>query len=257
MKALVCQLLPGSLYSIKVPFTHQSGLVYPLPPPSTLKGLLANALQRWEGIGPWEALAEVEREVRCIESSPLSPILVKEHIVSSVISRANKFEASADRKATDALSRQFAFTHRLGVVVIGDAELFLDRVATALRRSAVYIGDTESLVTCTDIAIEELSVHDGRIGEAIQTRLYVPAPWVEGYAAEYDIYWVHTECWRPQALHPYLFPLTRCGDILLPAAIDAQLAQPAEIAEAATFGSIIIPPRVPQAQPRSRRRRKN
>jgi CRISPR-associated Cas5-like protein len=253
MKALSCQLLAGSLYSIKVPFTHQSGLVYPLPPPSTVKGLLANALQRWEGIGPLEALAEVEHEVRSVGSWSLSPILVKEHIVSCV----NKFEASADRKVTDALSRQFAFTHRLGVAVIGDAEPFLNRLATALAHSAVYVGDTESLVTCAAIAVEELSVHEGTIGEAIQMQLYVPAPWVEGYAAEYEIYWVHTECWRPQALHPYLFPLARRGDILLPAAIDGQLAQLAEIAEGATFGSIIIPPRVPQTQPRSRRRRKS
>jgi CRISPR-associated Cas5-like protein len=251
MKALVCHLLPGSLYSIKIPFTYQSGLVYPLPPPSTLKGLLANALQRWESIGPLEALAEVEREVRCTAAFPLSPIMMKEHIVSSV----NKFEASADRKPTDAISRQFAFTHRLGVAVIGEAEPFLERLASALARSAVYAGDTESLATVTGIAIEELAVHDGTIDEAIQTQLYVPVRWIEGYTADYEVYWVHTECWRPQALHPYLFPLTRRGDILLPTAINGQLVQVAEIAEAATFGSVIIPPRMPPAQPRRRRRK--
>src|SRR5262245_48557466 len=103
MKVLVCQLLPGSLYSIRVPYTYQSGLVYPLPPPSTLKGLLANGLQRWENIGPLQALAEVEREVRCIGAFPLSPIAIKEHIVNSLITRANKLEASVDKKATDAL----------------------------------------------------------------------------------------------------------------------------------------------------------
>jgi CRISPR-associated protein (Cas_Cas5) len=171
---------PPLSISDKIPCTHQSGLVYPLPPPSTLKGLLANALQRWEDIGSREALAEVEREVRCTAAFPLSPIMMKEHIVSSV----NKLEAMADRKATDAISRQFAFTHRLGVAV-------------------------------------------------------------------------HTQCWRPQALHPYLFPLTRRGDMLLPAAISGQLAQLAEIAEGPTFGSVIIPPRTPQAQPRPRRRRKS
>lgn len=252
MKALVCHLLPGSLYSIKVPFTHQSGLVYPLAPPSTLKGLLANALQRYDDIGPLEALAEVEREVRCLGSYALSPIVLKTHIVSSV----NAFELSAGGKATDALSRQFAFTHRLGVAVIGDAEPFLDRLATALSRGSVSLGDTESLVTCADIAVEELSVRPGLVGEAIQTQLYVPVPWIEGYAADHEIYWVHTECWRPQALHPYLFPLTRSGDILLPTAIEGRLAQPAEIAEGATCGQIVVPPRVPGAPPRPRRRRK-
>lgn len=251
MKALVCQLLPGSLYSIKVPFTHQSGLVYPLPPPSTLKGLLANALQRYDGIGPLEALAEVEREVRCLGAYPLSPIVLKTHIVSSV----NAFDLSAGGKATDALSRQFAFTHRLGVAVLGAAEPFLERLATALTRSAVYLGDSESPVSCVDIAIEELSVRPGSIGEAIATRLYVPVPCIEGYAAEHEIYWVHTECWRPQALHPYLFALTRSGDILLPAAIEGRLAQPAEIAEGATCGRVVIPPQVARVQPRPRRRR--
>ncbi|HXH13099.1 MAG TPA: type I-A CRISPR-associated protein Cas5a [Alphaproteobacteria bacterium] len=252
MKALVCHLLPGSLYSIKVPFTHQSGLVYPLPPPSTLKGLLANALQRCEDIGPLEALAEVEREVRCLGAYPLSPIVLKMHIVSSV----NAFERSAGGKATDALSRQFAFTHRLGVAVIGDAEPFLDRLATALSYSPVHLGDTESPVTCVDIAIEELSVRPGSMGETIRTQLYVPVPWIEGYAAEHEIYWVHTECWRAQALHPYLFPLTHSGDLLRPATIEGWLAQPAEIAEGATCGSVIIPPSGPGTLRRPRRRRK-
>jgi hypothetical protein len=120
----------------------------------------------------------------------------------------------------------------------------------------VYVGDSESLVTCAEIGVEELFVREGTIGEPVQTRLYVPAPWLEGYAAEYEIYWVHTECQRPQALHPYLFPLARRGDILQPAMIEGQLAQAAEIAEGTAFGAVVIPPGVSPAPPRSRRRRK-
>lgn len=80
-----------------------------------------------------EALAEVEREVRFIGAIPLCPIVIRDHIVSAV----NKFEASAEKKPTDALSRQFAFTQRLGAVVIGETDRFMQRLADAVAGSAL------------------------------------------------------------------------------------------------------------------------
>ena len=48
MKAIVFTLRLNSLYSIRIPFTWQSALTYPLLPPSAIIGLIANALQRYK-----------------------------------------------------------------------------------------------------------------------------------------------------------------------------------------------------------------
>ena len=47
MKAIALTIRLDSLYSIRIPYTWQSALVYPLPPPSAIIGMLANALQRY------------------------------------------------------------------------------------------------------------------------------------------------------------------------------------------------------------------
>ncbi|MGQ9510246.1 MAG: CRISPR-associated protein Cas5, partial [Thermodesulfobacteriota bacterium] len=48
MKALVFDIRVNSLYSIRIPFTWQSALTYPVLPPSAVIGMLANALQRYK-----------------------------------------------------------------------------------------------------------------------------------------------------------------------------------------------------------------
>jgi CRISPR-associated Cas5-like protein len=240
MKALVCHVYPSSLYSIKVPFTYQSSLVYPLPPPSTLKGLLANALQRWENIGPLAALAEVEREVRVVGAVPLGPIVVRDYIVSTVVNARG-----GSGKPTDALSRQYAFTPRFGMVVVSATDPFLDRQAEALLHTALYLGDSESLVVCESVTLQAVTAREGVPGEPFHTRTYVPLPWLEGYPSDQDVYWVHTVCWRPQALHPYLFPLQRDARVWRPAPITGRLAQAAEVAEIAEVGTVVLPPQSP------------
>jgi CRISPR-associated Cas5-like protein len=250
MQALSVELRPGSLYSMKVPFTYQSGLAYPLPPPSTLQGLLANALQRWEGIGPLEALDAVEGQVHALAAWALGPIVVGAYIVSAVTA----FEGGPGRKPTDALARQFAFTAGLGVAVVGD-EAFLARLAPALRRTALYLGDSESLVTCDALHLADVGVRTAVAGEAVRLRGYAPASLLEGYGPELDIYWVQTACRRPQALHPYLFPLRRAGDRLLPATIAARLTAGVQVVEGEPFGALLIPAQAAVAPPSRRRRR--
>ena len=250
MHLLTWHLLPASLYSIKVPFTYQSSLVYPLPPPSTLKGLLANSLQRWEGIGPLEALREVEAQVRFAGAIPLEPIVLRDHIVSTVV------KVGGSGKATDALSRQFAFTPRLGAVMASDTALLVQRLATALPRTAVYLGDSESLVTCAQVEVEEVRIYEAAAGTALTLRMYVPVPVLEGYSVDRDIYWVQTECWKPQHLRPYLFPLQRQGHYFLPATITGRLTQAVELTESTRFGPLVVPTVGPAPTRRRRRGRR-
>jgi CRISPR-associated Cas5-like protein len=251
MQALSVELRLESLYSMKVPFTHQSGLTYPLPPPSTLKGLLANALQRWEGIGPLEALGEVEGQVRALAAWALGPIVVGTYIVSAVTA----FEAGPGRKPTDALARQFAGAAGLGLAIVGEDPV-VARLAAALARTAVYLGDTESLVTCQGIGRHEVTLRMAQAGEWLQLRGYAPAWLLEGYDPGLDIYWVQAECARPQALHPYLFPLQRAGHRLLPATIAARLTAEAPVVEGEAFGALLMPPQTAGEPPARRRRRR-
>jgi len=48
MKVIICKLRLNSLYSIRVPYTWQSALSYPILPPSAIIGIFANALQRYK-----------------------------------------------------------------------------------------------------------------------------------------------------------------------------------------------------------------
>ncbi len=246
MHVLTCQMVLGSLYSVKMPFTHQSSLVYPLPPPSTLKGMLANALQRHTGQGPLETLHDVEVAVRFVGTIPLAPIVLREHVVSTVVN------LSGHGKATDALARQFAFSPSLGAVVASDNGPLLTRLVAALSRAALYLGDSESLVTCTDFRLEAVEPRRTLEAEPLRLRTYVPVNLLMGYGDHLDIYWVQTECWQPQALRPYLFPLQRQGRLFRPAPIDARLSAAVEVVETAVYGTLVLPP---VAQPQQRRRR--
>ncbi|RKZ31795.1 hypothetical protein DRQ27_03595, partial [bacterium] len=64
MKVLFFDLMPNSLFSIRIPFTWQSALTYPLPPPSTIIGMVANAIQRAESAKhPMDYLSECEQNI--------------------------------------------------------------------------------------------------------------------------------------------------------------------------------------------------
>ena len=110
MKALVFVIRLNSLYSIRVPFTWQSALTYPILPPSSVIGMLANALQRCRNDKhPLEYLDFIENEVLWAGSRLLTPCIIKSYITSAIV----KWEDNLGGKFTNALGRQFAYSKKL------------------------------------------------------------------------------------------------------------------------------------------------
>ncbi len=125
----------SSAYSIRVPYSYQCARTYPLPAPSTIEGLCANALWRTEGGNPVDFLKRVHEGAVGATSRSEYPVVVSTCTVRVI--------------PMNALLRQFAFTPHIDcMIVFKDSEEDLcERITRALRIAAVYLGDSESLVT--------------------------------------------------------------------------------------------------------------
>ncbi len=109
MKAIVFSIRLNSLYSIRIPFTWQSALSYPLPPPSSIIGMLANALQRYKNNRhPLEYLTMIEDDLLWAGSRLLSPCVIKSYTTSAIV----KWEDKIGGKFTNALGKQFAYSRK-------------------------------------------------------------------------------------------------------------------------------------------------
>lgn len=152
MKALVFTLRLNSLYSIRIPFTWQSALTYPVLPPSAVVGLIANALQRYKNDKPpREYLDLVSRQVDWAGSRLLTPCVIKSYTTSAVI----KWKEALGSKFTNVYGRQFAYSKNLEVLVIlkesgsnnSDVSIDVDVLCSALKSTPLTCGDGESSVS--------------------------------------------------------------------------------------------------------------
>ena len=84
LQALECDFLISSLFSMRMPYTMQSALSYPLPPPSTLLGILANAIYRLKKIPPLDAVQAVYQKVDWAIASPSTPIVSRSYTLSTI-----------------------------------------------------------------------------------------------------------------------------------------------------------------------------
>jgi len=144
VKALVFDIRVNSLYSIRIPFTWQSALTYPVLPPSAVIGLLANALQRYKNNNhPLEYLYLIEKDLLWAGSRLLTPCVIKSYTTSAIV----KWEDTLGGKFTNALGRQYAYSKKLQVAAIFDNHTLVNDLSEAIKTAPLTCGDSESPIS--------------------------------------------------------------------------------------------------------------
>lgn len=142
MKALVFDIRVNSLYSVRIPFTWQSALTYPVLPPSAIIGMLANALQRYKNDKhPLEYLDQIESDLIWVGSRLLTPCVIKSYTTSAIV----KWQVRVGDKSTNALGRQFAYTRNLQIAAI--FRTLPEDLPVALISVPLTAGDSESAIS--------------------------------------------------------------------------------------------------------------
>jgi CRISPR-associated Cas5-like protein len=209
----------NSLYSIRIPFTWQSALTYPLLPPSAVIGMLANALQRYKNNNhPLEYLNRVEDALVWAGSSLVSPVVLKSYTLSAVV----KWKDVIGGKFTNALSRQFAFTRTLRVLAIFHDQPILADIIAGLKTSPLTCGDSESPVTVDGEIVKSNCIDITKKVKDQEITTHFPVPFdkdtkiTDGDGA---LYLMHERCRKTNDQFPlrsYLVPLKKEGQIIEP-----------------------------------------
>jgi len=217
MKALVFDIRVNSLYSIRIPFTWQSALTYPVLPPSAVIGLIANALQRYKNDSyPIKYLKEIEETILWAGSRLLTPCIVKSYITSAI----TKWGETIGGKFTNALGRQFAYSKNLQIAVIFKKDdSIINEIAKALKTSPLTCGDSESPITFESLP-ELKEVEEINSDDVIETHFQVPfikeTEIIEGIG---QIYLMHERCLKKNDKYPlrsYVVPVKEVKGILQP-----------------------------------------
>ena len=220
MKALLFNIRLNSLYSIRIPFTWQSSLTYPVLPPSAVIGLISNALQRYKNDKhPIEYLKKVEEEIIWAGSRLLTPCIIKSYTTSAI----TKWEGMlVGGKFTNALGRQFAYSKNLEIAVICKNNLIIQEIINSLLTSPLTCGDSESLVTLESFPkireVEEIISND-----IVETLFPVPfVKEIEIVNGSGQVYLMHEKCLKRDKKYPlrsYIVPIKRIKGILQPATL--------------------------------------
>ena len=223
MKALVFNIRLNSLYSIRIPFTWQSALTYPVLPPSAVIGMLANALQRYKNDKhPLEYLNLIENDLLWAGSRLLAPCVIKSYTTSAIV----KWEDALGGKFTNALGRQFAYSRKLQIAAIFKDEVIKD-IEQALRTTPLYCGDSESPVSLdSEVLIKDVTqdIKD----ETIQTEY--PVPFTKDTKIEDgngQVYLMHERCRKGNENFPlvsYMVPVREEQKILKPSYLKVKVS---------------------------------
>ncbi|MEO0255645.1 MAG: CRISPR-associated protein Cas5 [candidate division WOR-3 bacterium] len=217
MKALVFNIRLNSLYSIRIPFTWQSALTYPVLPPSAVIGMLSNALQRYNNDKhPLEYLELIEDKTLWAGSRLLFPCVIKSYTTSAIV----KWQDTIPGKFTNALGRQFAYSRQLQVLTIFKDDSFIDDLIRALKRTPLTCGDSESPFFIEDINKKE--VEEDVDKSEIKTEY--PFPFKEDTEiidGKGLLYLMHEKCKKEKnfPLKMYLVPIEERQKILYPSFI--------------------------------------
>lgn len=210
MTAVEFSLKVSSMYSIRVPYSYQCARTYPLPAPSTIKGLCANALWRRYGGDPVEHLKNIHHRAIGATARSDYPIAVSACTVRMI--------------PKNALIRQFAFTPSIACMIVfeKDSGELPDKVAEALRAAPVYLGDSESLVTCSPPHLSS-DVEKVRIGAAVETNTLSSFNLINQKSIETTpdsrgivLYMQEDPICDKAVLERYLAPLSQEGDTYYP-----------------------------------------
>jgi CRISPR-associated Cas5-like protein len=218
VKALVFDITINSLYSIRIPFTWQSALTYPILPPSAVIGMIANALQRYKNNRhPLEYLKLIEDHVVWAGSRLLTPCVIKSYTTSAIV----KWEDTLGGKFTNALGRQFAYSKKLQVAAIFKDDTLTNDVAEALKTTPLTCGDSESPASLENDVILTDVVEENK--EIVQTGYPVlftkDTKLIEGNG---QVYLMHERCMKAGANFPltsYMVPIRDEQKIIKPSSL--------------------------------------
>ncbi|HIE36288.1 MAG TPA: CRISPR-associated protein Cas5, partial [Candidatus Omnitrophica bacterium] len=210
MKVIICKLRLNSLYSIRVPYTWQSALSYPILPPSAIIGIFANALQRYKNDRfPLEYLKMVEENTEWVGCKLDSPAVVKSYTTSAI----TKWETKIGDKSTNALGRQFIFGRNLKIAGIFSNDNFILEISPALKKVGITCGDSESLCSIEEIITEEVQKHEFNTEEEIEIEFPIPFNFeeIEILEGTGNLYLMHQKCDKGNLKHfplkTYFYPL--------------------------------------------------
>jgi len=230
MKALIFDIRLNSLFSIRIPFTWQSALTYPLLPPSAVIGMLANALQRYKNNKhPLDYLSLLESYIKWAGSRLITPCVVKSYTTSAIV----KWEDKLGGKFTNALGRQYGFAKKIRIMAIleNNKELIKDLIL-ALKTTPLTCGDSESLATVENIEITEARENTFFSGNVIETDFGVPFELENMEVLSGGmIYLVHEKCEKKGKKFPlrsYILPIKEEQGILKHVKLEIKLKKDAK-----------------------------
>lgn len=218
MKAVVATLRLNSLYSVRVPFTWQSSQTYPVLPPSSVIGLLANALQRYKNDrDPTYYLGLIDDNVVWAGSRLLSPATVRSYMTSAIVKWG---PLDFPYKFTNALGREFAFAQKFEIASVFENSLLAEELLTALRHTPLYLGDSESAAT-----VEEVRIEEADYSSQSEAETFYPVPLKESnrlISGSGKVVLMHERCGRggvPLPLHAYLVPVEERRKVYRPTSL--------------------------------------
>lgn len=240
MKAISFNIISNSLFSIRIPFTWQSAITYPMLPPSAVIGMLANALQRYKNDKhPIEHLKNVEGSLIWAGSRLLSPCVIKSYTMSAVVKWGDKLGG----KFTNALGRQFSYSRNLKILAIFKDDSLVNEIAKAVKLTPLTCGDSESPISVeTEVEICEARFSD--IKDEIRTDF--PAPFSKDVELNGigKLFLVHERCLKTGKSFPlksYIFPIKENDGILEHSQLEiSSISNEFKVIEVGSIGRIIL-----------------
>jgi CRISPR-associated Cas5-like protein len=224
VKAIVFDIRINSLYSIRIPFTWQSALTYPVLPPSAVIGMFANALQRHKNNKPpIEYLKQIKNDLLWAGSRLLAPCVIKSYTTSAIV----KWEDTIGGKFTNALGRQYAYSKKLQIAAIFKNEEDINDIADALKTSPLTCGDSESPLSLdSEVMIKDVA--DDIKDEAIQTEYPIPFAKVTRIEdGNGQVYLMHERCKKSGDNFPlvsYMVPVREEQKIIKPSHLKVRVS---------------------------------